>query len=139
MAGPDTDAEKALKDSAKQAWQNVESKLEAWNFSDALTELWRLVAAANRYVDLTEPFKLARDIEQAERVDTILYNLAEALRSIALMLSPAAPETADKIMAQIGHRPVTDGSWVSEKDWGQLSAGTAVPGGEPLFPRLELE
>jgi methionyl-tRNA synthetase len=139
MAGPDTDAEKALKDAAKKAWQNVESKLEAWNFSDALTELWRLVAAANRYVDLTEPFKLARDIEQAERVDTILYNLAEALRSIALMLSPTAPETADKIMTQIGHSPVTDGSWVSEKAWGQLSAGTAVPGGNPLFPRLELE
>ena len=63
------------------------------DFSDALADLWRFVAAANRYVDATQPFKLARDPDQAGRVDTILYNLAESLRLIALLLAPAAPAT----------------------------------------------
>ncbi len=136
-AGADGEPEIALKGAASEAWEKVESGFEGWNFSDALADLWRFVAAANRYVDATQPFKLARDPEQAGRVDTILYNLAESLRLIALLFAPAAPATADRIMAQLGADPVTAGSWESQRDWGGLVAGRPVPGGDPLFPRLE--
>ena len=136
-AGADTDPEKALKAAATEAWEKVELGLDAWNFSEALADLWRLVAAANRYVDATEPFKLARDPDQTGRVDAILYNLAESLRNIALLLAPAAPATADRIMQQLGTDPVAAGSWNSQREWGGLASGQPVPGGDPLFPRLE--
>ncbi len=136
-AGADGEPETALKAAASEAWEKVESGFDGWNFSDALADLWRFVAAANRYVDATQPFNLARDPDQAGRVDTILYNLAESLRLIALLLAPAAPATADRIMAQLGTDPVAAGCWETQRGWGGLVAGRPVPGGDPLFPRLE--
>ena len=136
-AGPNSEPETVLQAAIVEAWEKVASGFDAWNFSEALSDLWQLVAAANRYVDATQPFKLAGDPEQAGRVDTILYSLAESLRHIALLLAPAAPTTADRIMEQIGAGSVEAGAWEAGREWGGLVAEGPVPGGDPLFPRIE--
>ena len=68
----------------------------------ALQSIWSLVNRANQYVDQTAPFKLAKDPAQAQRLDEVLYNLAESCRVLAVLLWPFLPGTATKIYAQLG-------------------------------------
>ena len=103
---------------------------------EALSELWVLVRAANRYVDATRPYMLASDDGQAGRLDTILYNLAEGVRNAALLAAPAIPETSDKIYAQLGLPAIKGAAWLDQSAWGGLSPGSRIPGGQPIFPRI---
>src|SRR5262245_60507190 len=67
---------------------------------ETLVSIWRLVDRANQYVDQTAPFKLAKDPTKAQRLDEVLYNLAEVCRVLAVLLSPFLPATATKIYVQ---------------------------------------
>ncbi len=133
----DTEPERDLKAAAADAWEGVDRGLDQWMFSEALGALWRFVAAANRYVDTTKPYILAREGDHAARLGTILYNLAEAVRQAGLLAAPVMPETADKIYSQLGLAPVIGAAWIAQKDWGFLKPGTQIPGGDPIFPRIE--
>ena len=129
--------ERELRVAVEAAWEEVARGYESWAFSEALTALWRLVGAANKYVDATEPYKLGRDAASAKRLDTILYTLAETLRHIALLAAPAIPATADRIMAQLGLPAVHGAAWTAGSSWGGMIPETRIPGGEPLFPRID--
>ena len=72
------------------------------NFKPRSNDIWALVTRANQYVDQTAPFKLAKDPAQAQRLDEVLYNLAETCRVLAVLLAPFLPGTAAKIYAQLG-------------------------------------
>ncbi len=134
--GPDTDAERELKSAARQAWESVDNGFGQWLFSGALSELWGFVRAANRYVDATKPYMIASEGGPAERLDTILYNLAEGVRNAALLAAPAIPESSDKIYAQLGLPAIEGAAWLDQRAWGGLSPGSHVPGGKPIFPRI---
>ena len=92
--------------------------------------------AANRYVDATRPYMLASDAGQAERLDTILYNLAEGVRNAALLAAPAIPESSDKIYAQLRLPAIEGAAWLDQRTWGGLVPGSSIPGGKPIFPRI---
>jgi methionyl-tRNA synthetase len=99
-----------------------------------LERIWALVDATNRYIDVTAPFKLAKDESQRERLATILYTCAEACRLVLLYLWPIMPTTCEKGLAQLG--------WPGGKvridlqgAWGSLPFNAAVVKGEGLFPR----
>ena len=134
--GPDTDAERELKAAANKAWESVDNGFGQWLFSEALSELWVFVRAANRYVDATRPYMLASDAGQAERLDTILYNLAEGVRNAALLAAPAIPESSDKIYAQLRLPAIEGAAWLDQRTWGGLVPGSSIPGGKPIFPRI---
>jgi methionyl-tRNA synthetase len=101
----------------------------------ALQAIWSLVTRGNQYVDHTSPFKMAKDPSKAERLDEVLYNLAEVCRILAVLLWPFLPDTASKIYAQLGlqNRPEK----FEASAWGGLDAGHSIGVPAPLFPRKE--
>jgi methionyl-tRNA synthetase len=121
------DAEKVVADTRALLDQN---QLQA-----ALQSIWSLVTRANQYVDHTAPFKLAKDPSKAERLDEVLYNLAEVCRILAVLLWPFLPGTASKINAQLGLAGAPDK--FSGARWGGMVAGHTIGTPAPLFPRKE--
>lgn len=101
----------------------------------ALQSIWTLVTRANQYVDQTAPFKLAKDPAQAQRLDEVLYNLAETCRVLAVLLWPFLPATAGKIYAQLGLPGTPD--QLAAAAWGGLAAGHAIGDPAALFPRKD--
>jgi methionyl-tRNA synthetase len=102
---------------------------------DALITIWQLITRANQYVDQTAPFKLAKDPAQAQRLDEVLYNLAECCRLIAILLSPVLPETSGKIRAQLNL--AQDSQSLADITWGGLGEGHQIGEPAPLFPRKD--
>lgn len=123
-----TDAAKAADETRALLQQN---QLQA-----ALQSIWGLVARANQYVDQTAPFKLAKDPAQAQRLDEVLYNLAESCRILAVLLWPFLPGTATKIYAQLGLQGAPDK--LGDSTWGGLNAGHQISDPAPLFPRKDV-
>jgi methionyl-tRNA synthetase len=109
--------------------------LDQSHLQGALQAIWSLVTRANQYVDQTAPFKLAKDPSKAERLDEVLYNLAEVCRLLAVLLWPFLPGTAAKIYAQLGLAGAPDK--FSGACWGGLTAGHTIGTPAPLFPRKE--
>ena len=121
-------------DAAKAA-DETRALLKQNQLQAALQSIWGLVTRANQYVDQTAPFKLAKDPAQAQRLDEVLYNLAETCRVLAVLLWPFLPGTATKIYAQLG---LTGSPQSFDKSaWGGLSAGHAIGDPAPLFPRKD--
>ncbi|MDR0862280.1 MAG: methionine--tRNA ligase [Oscillospiraceae bacterium] len=115
-----------------------ESHMERHAFQSALTEVFRLSSRANKYIDETAPWSLAKDETKRARLATVLYNLLEAIRVSAVLLSPVMPESAEKIFTQIG----ADGdarTWDSVLSFGALAPDVAVAKGDTLFPRINAE
>lgn len=125
-----------LKDAALAAVENVDKLLSKYRVSDALEAILSLARRSNKYIDETAPWVLAKDDDKKERLGTVLYNLLESIRFIAILVSPFMPETAEKIFKQINTQ-VT--SYDSLKEFGGLKAGEKVGTAEPLFSRLDSE
>lgn len=125
-----------LKDAALAAVENVDKLLSKYRVSDALEAILSLARRSNKYIDETAPWVLAKDEDKKERLGTVLYNLLESIRFIAILVSPFMPETAEKIFKQINAQ-VT--SYDSLKEFGGLKAGEKVGTAEPLFSRLDSE
>jgi len=102
----------------------------------ALQSIWGLVNRANKFVDETAPFKLAKDPAQAQRLDEVLYNLAESCRVLAVLLWPFLPGTAAKIYAQLGLAGSPDK--LEAATWGGLQPGQSIGEPAPLFPRRDV-
>jgi methionyl-tRNA synthetase len=101
----------------------------------ALQAIWSLVTRANQYVDQTAPFKLAKDLAQAKRLDEVLYNLAETCRVIAVLLWPFMPTTAEKIYRQLGLSASPDRFAAATGE--PLKPGHTIGEVAPLFPRRD--
>jgi methionyl-tRNA synthetase len=115
---------------------NYAEYFETHRPSVALEHTWDAVSACNALIDATAPWKLAKDPDQADRLDAVLYQLAESLRIIAILISPVLPKAAEGIFAQLNwNRPMT----LSEATWGKLPDGHQLGAPTPLFPRLELQ
>jgi methionyl-tRNA synthetase len=107
-------------------------------FHKALMAIWEVVDLANRYIEITAPWNLDKQVSQKRRLSTVLYNLAESLHLIALYLYPFMPETAERILTQLGIRPSFDTLRLSKRARvGSLRPGTLIRKGDALFPRLE--
>lgn len=132
--------DRLLQETASSVVREFEELMDRLQFSSALTAVWRLVAHANRYVDQSAPWDLAKREDQRGRLGTVLYTLSEALRFISVMVGPFMPGTPPKMWAQMGiHGNSELQSWESLRTWGLLPPGTRVRRGDPIFPRLEWE
>ena len=115
----------------------VEKQMDALQFSQALTEIWKLVGECNKYIDIPLPWVLGKSEDQKERLGTVLYVLAECVRFISALIRPFMPSTPDRINAQLGiTQDLT--TWDSLKAFGALPAGTQVKKGEALYPRIDV-
>ena len=123
---------------AKNAAEKAEKALESYNFSAALSEIWTLVSRTNKYIDETMPWALSKDEGKKARLARVLYNLLESVRTIAVLLMPFMPETAEKIFAQLGIA-ASDVKWESAMEWGTLPKTAAMTKADALFPRIDME
>jgi len=94
----------------------------------------------NKYIDECEPWKLSKDESQKDRLSTVMYNLVDSLYKIAVLVSPFMPETAQKMINQLGlDKDVTKLHISDIKDWKSYPVGNKLNEAVPLFPRIELE
>jgi methionyl-tRNA synthetase len=105
--------------------------LDRAELTQALEEAWRLVRRLNRYVEETRPWELAKDEADPERLDEVLYNLAEGLRVATLLLVPYLPRTSERLLAALGEDSLELGGL------GSRPGGQRIERLPPLFPKIE--
>jgi methionyl-tRNA synthetase len=114
----------------------VEEKMANLRVADAIDEIFVLLRRANKYIDETAPWALAKDEANKPRLGTVLYNLLEAIRFAAIMLKPYLPETADKMLAQLN---VENGGVESLAQFNGMTPGSSLGTAEILFARIDME
>lgn len=127
-----------LKETAEAMVPKVDDAMDRLQFNEALEEIWKLIRRSNKYVDETMPWALAKEESKKAELDTVLYNLAEALRIATVMISPILHVTADRIFAQLGVGEDLR-TYESAKSFGRMKSGTKLHKGEILFPRLDVD
>jgi methionyl-tRNA synthetase len=115
----------------------VEEYMDNLQFSSALTEIWKLIGRANKYIDQTMPWILAKDEEKKGRLATVIYNLADCIRIISVLIGPFMPNTLVRIWAQLGIDHGQGTGWEDIKKFGVLPTGIKVRKGEIIFPRID--
>ncbi len=131
------DEDAALIELASELPAKVDAQMDELHIPDALAEIWKLVGACNKYIDVTAPWTLAKSEAGQERLKTVLYNLAESLRIIGILLKPFLTSTPQKLFAQLG---LGDAETTYESlAWGGSVPGATVHKGEALFPRIDVE
>lgn len=132
---PVEDIDKELIECAKETITNFENYMDDYKTNEAISEIWKLISKANKYIDLSTPWILAKE-EKTERLNQVLYNLLETIRIVTIPLQCFFVDTPAKIFEQIGVGK-EDTTWESSKTFGVLKDGTKVTKGEILFPRIE--
>ena len=125
-----------LREMMKSAPAKYAAQMDAFQLHLALGEVFRLIQRANKYIDETAPWILARDESKKARLATVMYNLLEALRVSLTMLVPFIPESCEKAFAQIGACECCR-SWDKVAEYGVLPCDVEVHKGETLFPRID--
>ncbi|MCQ2488287.1 MAG: methionine--tRNA ligase [Clostridia bacterium] len=125
-----------LKALCKEAVVKVEDLLTTYRIADSLDVILGIAKRANKYIDETAPWALAKDEANKERLGTVLYNLLEAIRYLAVMIKPFMPDTSDKIFAQTN---MNGNSYDELQNFGVLEAGIKVGEATPLFARVDKE
>ncbi|MDD8053007.1 MAG: methionine--tRNA ligase subunit beta, partial [Thermotogota bacterium] len=114
-------------------------KMDKYQFTQALDALWTFIGFANKYIDMTEPWKLAKDEQKKGRLNVVLWNLAEALRNIALAIKPIMFGTSQIIYDRLG---LGDERWKKATfehfSWDNADDFQMVEGA-PLFPRIDIK
>ena len=119
---------------AKAAVEKTAAKMDEYRTADALSEIFALARRANKYIDETAPWVLAKDEASHERLGGVLYNLTETIRILGVLLSPFMPRTAENIFKQINAKK-TD--WESIQNFGATVAGDTVGEGTVMFARID--
>ena len=126
-----------LKAVAIGAASKVEEQMDKFSFNMALEEIWILVRRANKYIDEKMPWALAKEPERKAELDTVMHNLAEAIRIISILIEPFMHTTSKEIRKQMG-------LWYSDAVWEDsfvfdMMNGEQVKKGSAIFPRLDIE
>lgn len=124
---------------AEQALKEFNDGMEKMELSPTIKKLWAFIGRANKYIDETAPWALAKDPAKKQELTNVMYNLAESLRRISVMISPFMPETAPKIWRQLGLGDDFAAVRLADvSEWGGLKPGTHIGQAEQLFPRIEV-
>lgn len=119
-----------------------EKSMESYALSDTIKLVWSFIGRANKYIDESQPWVLARDEADRAKLDTVLYNLAESLRVSAVLISPFMPQTAPRIWSQLGLddvKPLGEVRLEEIRGWGGYPAENHIGAPEPIFPRIETD
>lgn len=129
-----------LKNMAMELSGRVDAFLDKIQFNGALEEIWKVINRANKYIDETAPWALARNEDTRERLNTVLYTLVELIRFVTILIIPFMPKTPVRAWNQLGMSDKKEiQTWDSLGQWGLMPAGTRINRGEALFPRLDKE
>jgi methionyl-tRNA synthetase len=123
------------------AVRDADAAIERFRTDEAIAAIWTIVDALNQYITDNEPWSLAKDDAQRERLGTVLYTAAEGLRALDVLLSPVMPKATEKLWIALGAAEslgrLQDQPLREAGTWGALKPGTSVNGLAPLFPRVE--
>ncbi len=122
-----------LADKSAELRRNYIEEMQNINFDRALKIIFKFVAFSNKWLQEKAPWKLNRETEE-KQLNSILYNLCEALNEIAYLVYPVMPETAKAIRTRLG---IKSEQTLENREWGELDGGEEVSSGKPLFPRIE--
>jgi methionyl-tRNA synthetase len=131
-----TEEDRKIQETALRVAADLEKFFGELAFHKVLISVWEFINLANKYIDTMAPWALAKDPAKADRLHTVLYQLMESLRFIAVMISPFMPKTAEKIQTQLGFTDFASQTLASLRSWGALSPGGRILKGEALFPRI---
>lgn len=134
-AGAGGPIDDSLLEIAAETPRTVCEAMGRFDFSVALSAIWKMIRRANKYVEESKPWVLARNNDR-ERLDTVLYNLCECARLASVLLEPLLPDTAGRIRKQLGLDERT-GTFENACGWEGLRAETVTSVGNALFPRVE--
>ncbi len=120
-----------------KAYDGVIKNMDAWRIADALECVFEMLSRANKYIDETTPWTLAKDESRSARLGTVLYNLLEAIRWGAVMLTPFIPATAEEILSQLGTDKTAFDTIGTADKFSGIEAGRAVCDSKVLFARID--
>ena len=127
-----------LEKTAAESFTTYQQEMDRYHFADALAAVWQLISRTNKYIDETEPWKLAKDDNAQGQLDSVLAHLAASLRLAAIMLQPVMTHAPQEIFAQLGLP--TGQVMLTDAKYDDLPAGGhVVAKGTPLFPRLDVD
>ena len=135
-AGVSEAVDEDLQALVKTTVANFEKDMDAMEINSAIKGVWTLISRANKYIDETGPWILAKDEAKAARLQTVMYNLAETLRVVAILVAPFIPSTSPKIYTQLGLEVPAE-FLLTDAEFGKMES-TKVQKGEPLYPRIEI-
>jgi methionyl-tRNA synthetase len=139
--GESIDVDLAVQGTVADAAAAADEAIERLAIHDAIAAIWTIVDELNGYITAQEPWSLAKDDAQRERLATVLYTAIEGLRALAVLLSPVIPKATEKLWTALGASEtlgeLTAQPLRSAGQWGQLPAGTLVGSLDALFPRIE--
>lgn len=130
------DIDASLVELSKQTVLDVEKNTEKLDFANALAAVFKFIGRANKYIDETTPWVLAKDEEKQSRLGTVLYNLLEVIRISTILLKPFMPTLPQKVSEQLGVN-IDKYTWDDTKEWGKLPVGIKVNRKEAVFPRVD--
>jgi len=128
------DEDKDLIEKAEGLYQRVVEFYDSFELNGVLGTIWQTIDYANRYIEKTAPWKLEK--ADRKRLKTVLYNLLETLRLVALHILPFMPQTAERIWEQLGLEEKIYAQKIEDARWGRLKPGKKIKIGKPLFPRI---
>ncbi len=127
----------ALVEMASGLRDRYEAQMEKYAFQNALMETFKVISRANKYIDETAPWVLAKDEANKPRLARVMYNLLESVRIATILLTPFMPDSCEKIFKQLGLSGELT-TWDSAQGFGKMSADVSVVKGETLFPRIDM-
>lgn len=136
--GETAEIDASLIRTAESLFGKVDAAMRALNAPEALAAIFGLIGRANKYIDETTPWLLAKDETKRERLKTVMYNLAESIRIAAIFLKPFTPRCPNVILDAFGIDGETITDFETVKNFGYLRGGVAVKKIPPVFPRLDL-
>ncbi|MGI6148278.1 MAG: methionine--tRNA ligase [Firmicutes bacterium] len=134
-----TDLDREFVQSVGGLGAELDSLLKDLHLNEALAKIWQLIGRANKYIDQRAPWALAKDEASQGELATVMYNLVETLRIVALLVTPFLPETGAKIWAQLGISESLTEQTLADTEFGRLKPATVTKKGDPIFPRIELK
>src|SRR5690625_679997 len=135
----ETVEDEQLEQLIKQTVQKVEMAMDEMQFSVALGSIWQLISRTNKYIDETEPWKLANAEDTKDRLGNVMAHLVESLRLTAVLLKPFLMDSSNEMFSQLGITDASLQTWESLYERGIVPVSTKVVKGKPIFPRLEME
>ncbi len=138
--GCKNDADKDLEESTLEEIKQVEDYFDNYKIAQGITQIWKIIARTNKYIDETSPWILAKNEEDKEKLESVMYHLVENLRKIAILIEPFMTETSNKIFNQLNITNKDLQKWESIYNYDLLKENIKViEKGEPLFVRLDKE
>ena len=129
---------KVLKEKAMALGGELRKSIPNFDFVSALAKIWEVINIANKYIEDSKPWNLAKE-KKTEELAAMMNNLLETLRIVALAVSPVMPRAAKEIWSQLGLSDIEKTRFSEIEEWGLLKPGTKIKKANPLFPRIEVK